>query len=53
MILNELEMQTTEIQNKLEHFLRDCAGPIFGELLVDKNRFTEIGYYPAILIDRV
>jgi hypothetical protein len=40
------------LQQKLDSFMTKCSGDIYETLLLDRNRFSQLGYYPAAVLDR-
>lgn len=40
------------LQAKIDTFMTKCGGDIYESLLLDRNRFSQLGYYPAVVIDR-
>ena len=36
----------------MDKFVTECSGETYEDLLLDRNRYSQLGYYPALLINR-
>ena len=40
------------LDKKVDDFINKCEGDIYEALLLDRNRFSELGQFPAAILDR-
>ena len=50
--MNSLKLDGAKVQRKVDDFMRTCSGDLYESLILDRNRFGQLGYYPALLVNR-
>lgn len=51
-ILGELNIDHINLDKKVDTFADKCKGDVFESLLLDRNRFSQIGTYPEVILNR-
>lgn len=46
-----LGMDSDVVQKKLDDFMGKCKGDIYESLLLDRNRYTQLDGFPAVILD--
>jgi hypothetical protein len=50
--MKKLGIDSDAVQDKMEALAEECAGDMFMALQLDRQGFTQIGYYPGLFLDR-
>lgn len=51
-LMNSIGINSTKVQKAVDAFVGSCSGEVYESLMLDRNRFNQLGYYPALIINR-
>ena len=51
MVMNQLSIDANKVNQVADLFVRTCNGELYAQLNADRNRFGQLGYYPAVIVE--
>lgn len=51
MVMNQLSIDANKVNQVADLFVRKCDGELYAQLNADRNRFGQLGYYPAVIVE--